>query len=95
MGGVGASRAGDDRVLERNWTAPAGKRIAVPVRIEPKVYFASERTFLVSLLLSYAKVGLLFTLTQKWLQFGVLIVRILVIPSRWMSLEVLLVHGRQ
>jgi hypothetical protein len=24
-----------------------GKRIAVPVRIEPKVYFASERTFLV------------------------------------------------
>jgi hypothetical protein len=26
--------------------APAGKRIAVPVRIEPKVVFAAERTFL-------------------------------------------------
>ncbi|KAH9944864.1 SPX-domain-containing protein [Amylocystis lapponica] len=34
-----------DRVLERNWTAPPGKRIAVPIRIEPKVYFAAERTF--------------------------------------------------
>jgi hypothetical protein len=39
---------GDDRILERNWSAPPGKKIAVPVRIEPKVYFASERTFLVS-----------------------------------------------
>ncbi|EIN09987.1 SPX-domain-containing protein [Punctularia strigosozonata HHB-11173 SS5] len=37
---------GDDRVLERGFTAPTGKKIAVPVRIEPKVYFASERTFL-------------------------------------------------
>ncbi|KAI8976141.1 hypothetical protein BDB01DRAFT_853429 [Pilobolus umbonatus] len=25
---------------------PAGKRIALPVRIEPKVFFANERTFL-------------------------------------------------
>ncbi|KAI0787484.1 SPX-domain-containing protein [Fomes fomentarius] len=40
----GTSR-GDERQLERNWRAPAGKRIAVPVRIEPKVYFAAERTF--------------------------------------------------
>lgn len=39
---------GDGRLLERNWRAPPGKRIAVPVRIEPKVYFATERTFLVS-----------------------------------------------
>ncbi|TFK46090.1 hypothetical protein OE88DRAFT_1715110 [Heliocybe sulcata] len=39
-------RRGDDRELVRHWTAPAGKRIAVPVRVEPKVYFASERTFL-------------------------------------------------
>lgn len=38
----------DDRVLSRDWSAPLGKRIAVPVRIEPKVYFAAERTFLVS-----------------------------------------------
>lgn len=39
---------GDGRILSRDWAAPAGKRIAVPVRIEPKVYFAAERTFLVS-----------------------------------------------
>jgi hypothetical protein len=38
---------GDDRILSRDWAAPAGKRIAIPVRIEPKVYFAAERTFLV------------------------------------------------
>ncbi|KAH9481308.1 Vacuolar transporter chaperone 4 [Psilocybe cubensis] len=37
---------GDDRILERNWRAPEGKLIAIPVRIEPKVYFAAERTFL-------------------------------------------------
>ncbi|KAH9945043.1 SPX-domain-containing protein [Epithele typhae] len=36
---------GDDRLLERRFTAPSGKLIAVPVRIEPKVYFAAERTF--------------------------------------------------
>lgn len=38
---------GDDRMLTREWHAPSGKRIVVPVRIEPKVYFATERTFLV------------------------------------------------
>lgn len=37
----------DERLLVRDWSAPSGKRIAVPVRIEPKVYFANERTFLV------------------------------------------------
>lgn len=38
----------DEQVqLLREWTAPRGTRIAVPVRVEPKVYFASERTFLV------------------------------------------------
>ncbi|KZT07719.1 SPX-domain-containing protein [Laetiporus sulphureus 93-53] len=41
-----SSRQEDERVLERRWVAPPGKRIAVPVRIEPKVYFAAERTFL-------------------------------------------------
>ncbi|KIJ51444.1 hypothetical protein M422DRAFT_26858 [Sphaerobolus stellatus SS14] len=30
----------------RQWRAENGKRIAVPVRVEPKVYFATERTFL-------------------------------------------------
>lgn len=45
----GSSRgaAGDDRVLVRHFKAPHGKRVAIPVRIEPKVYFAAERTFLV------------------------------------------------
>lgn len=38
---------GNDRTLTREWHAPSGKRIVVPVRIEPKVYFATERTFLV------------------------------------------------
>ena len=37
----------DERIVSRDFRAPKGKRIAVPVRIEPKVYFASERTFLV------------------------------------------------
>lgn len=41
---------GDDRILSRDWAAPAGKKIAIPVRIEPKVYFAAERTFLVGCL---------------------------------------------
>ncbi|KAK7050854.1 vacuolar transporter chaperone [Paramarasmius palmivorus] len=36
----------DDRIVSRDWRAPAGKRISVPVRVEPKVYFAAERTFL-------------------------------------------------
>ncbi|KAG2107450.1 uncharacterized protein F5147DRAFT_837377 [Suillus discolor] len=36
----------DERLLVRDWCVPSGKRIAVPVRIEPKVYFANERTFL-------------------------------------------------
>lgn len=38
-----------ERLLVRDWIAPSGKKIAVPVRIEPKVYFANERTFLASL----------------------------------------------
>lgn len=41
-------RRQSERLLERHWKAPEGKKIAVPVRIEPKVYFATERTFLVS-----------------------------------------------
>jgi hypothetical protein len=42
-----AALQSDERILSRDFRAPKGKRIAVPVRIEPKVYFASERTFLV------------------------------------------------
>ncbi|ODQ66918.1 SPX-domain-containing protein [Nadsonia fulvescens var. elongata DSM 6958] len=37
-----------------NIVVPAGKRISVPVRIEPKVYFANERTFL-----SWVEIGTL------------------------------------
>ena len=49
--GAGA-RGGDDRLLVRDWRAPTGKRIAIPVRVEPKVYFAAERTFFVSFCLA-------------------------------------------
>ncbi|EPX70998.1 vacuolar transporter chaperone complex subunit [Schizosaccharomyces octosporus yFS286] len=33
-------------LFEQNFTAPPGKRIYVPVRVEPKTYFALERTYL-------------------------------------------------
>ncbi|KAJ7650015.1 VTC domain-containing protein [Roridomyces roridus] len=39
-------RVDDERRISREFRAPPGKRISVPVRIEPKVYFAAERTFL-------------------------------------------------
>lgn len=39
----------EERIMSRDFRAPKGKRVAIPVRIEPKVYFASERTFLVRL----------------------------------------------
>ena len=38
--------SGDRVVYVDHFRAPAGKRIAVPVRVEPKVVFAAERTFL-------------------------------------------------
>ena len=61
----------DDRILERNIMAPAGKRISIPVRIEPKVYFAAERTFLVS---SFISLRLKLTHhLQKWLSNAVFI----------------------
>ncbi|CAH7689733.1 VTC domain-domain-containing protein [Phakopsora pachyrhizi] len=42
--GATAPRAG---VVEwiRSFQAPEGKKVAIPVRVEPKVYFATERTF--------------------------------------------------
>lgn len=51
LSGPNSQPDGDDRILERNWRAPKGKKIAVPVRVEPKVYFAAERTFLVCIFL--------------------------------------------
>lgn len=35
-----------DTVFDSRIEAPFGKKICVPVRVEPKVYFATERTFL-------------------------------------------------
>lgn len=35
-----------DQVQTKHFKAPKGKKIHVPVRVEPKVYFAAERTFL-------------------------------------------------
>jgi SPX domain protein involved in polyphosphate accumulation len=37
---------GDQVVQNKRFKAPKGKKIYVPVRVEPKVYFAAERTFL-------------------------------------------------
>lgn len=56
---AGERMRGDDRELVRFWKAAPGQRIAVPVRIEPKVYFASERTFLVRC--SFASLSLSMT----------------------------------
>ena len=43
LGGINPMRG---QVETRRFKAPKGKRIHVPVRVEPKVYFANERTFL-------------------------------------------------
>ncbi|KIY44049.1 SPX-domain-containing protein [Fistulina hepatica ATCC 64428] len=43
---VGDTRPTEERTFVREHRAPPGKRVSVPVRIEPKVYFATERTFL-------------------------------------------------
>ena len=42
----GAINPMSDEVRATRFKAPKGKRIHVPVRVEPKVYFAAERTFL-------------------------------------------------
>jgi SPX domain protein involved in polyphosphate accumulation len=36
----------NDKIREKRYKAPKGKKIHVPVRVEPKVFFAAERTFL-------------------------------------------------
>lgn len=48
---------GSGAIQTKRFKAPKGKKIYVPVRVEPKVYFAAERTFLgwVSLLYSLNK----------------------------------------
>ncbi|KAJ5657755.1 Vacuolar transporter chaperone 4 [Penicillium longicatenatum] len=57
---------GTRRTMQR-FQAPPGKRIFVPVRVEPKVYFAAERTFLSWLEFSIILGGIAATL----LNFGV------------------------
>jgi hypothetical protein len=37
---------GNQEIQTKKFKAPKGKKIYVPVRVEPKVYFAAERTFL-------------------------------------------------
>lgn len=37
---------GSEEIQNKRFKAPKGKKIYVPVRVEPKVYFAAERTFL-------------------------------------------------
>ncbi|TID14153.1 hypothetical protein CANINC_004799 [Pichia inconspicua] len=49
-------------VFETQFKAPPGKIIAVPVRVEPKVYFATERTFL-----SWLSIALIFGATAHTL----------------------------
>ena len=48
--GMGIPRAGAagaaGQIIEKRFRAPKGKKIHVPVRVEPKVNFAAERTFL-------------------------------------------------
>jgi hypothetical protein len=44
--GGALSAFGNGRIESKRFKAPKGKKIHVPVRVEPKVYFAAERTFL-------------------------------------------------
>ncbi|TYJ58571.1 hypothetical protein B9479_000781 [Cryptococcus floricola] len=54
---------GDRVIYVDQFRAPAGKKIAIPVRVEPKVVFAAERTFLkwahFAILLSGVSIALL------------------------------------
>jgi SPX domain protein involved in polyphosphate accumulation len=52
----------DGTIFETTYRAPPGKKIAVPVRVEPKVYFATERTFL-----SWLSISLIFGATAHTL----------------------------
>lgn len=55
-----------DTVFEAKFAAPPGKKICVPVRVEPKVYFATERTYL-----SWISIALILSATTTTLlSFG-------------------------
>jgi hypothetical protein len=49
---------GSGQIQTKHFKAPRGKKIHVPVRVEPKVYFAAERTFL-----SWVRLLSLFTIS--------------------------------
>ena len=54
------------QVQAKRFKAPKGKRIHVPVRVEPKVYFAAERTFL-----SWLEFGIILgSIAATLLNFG-------------------------
>lgn len=54
------------QVQPKRFKAPKGKRIHVPVRVEPKVYFAAERTFL-----SWLEFGIILgSIAATLLNFG-------------------------
>ncbi|KAF5118079.1 hypothetical protein DV454_000779 [Geotrichum candidum] len=56
----------DGTMFISNIKVPKGKRISVPVRIEPKVYFANERTFL-----SWVEIGIVLgAIAGGLLNFG-------------------------
>ncbi|KAI9803774.1 MAG: hypothetical protein M1825_001654 [Sarcosagium campestre] len=55
-----------EQAIAQKFKAPKGKRIHVPVRVEPKVYFANERTFLSWLEFSI----ILGTIAATLLNFG-------------------------
>ncbi|KAL5333918.1 MCM2/3/5 family-domain-containing protein [Aspergillus crustosus] len=61
----GIAVIGNKRTVKK-FIAPKGKRIHVPIRVEPKVYFAAERTFLSWLEFSI----LLGTIAATLLNFG-------------------------
>ncbi|ODV84878.1 hypothetical protein CANARDRAFT_8015 [[Candida] arabinofermentans NRRL YB-2248] len=52
----------DGTTFDVKYTAPPGKRICVVVRVEPKVYFATERTYL-----SWLSISLIFGATAHTL----------------------------
>lgn len=66
---------GDRVVYVDQFRAPPGKRIAIPVRMEPKVVFAAERTFLK---VSHLRRGLGSRLTRRFVT-----VVPLCRPARW------------
>ena len=63
---------GNGRVENKRFKAPKGKKIHVPVRVEPKVYFAAERTFLSWVSLRYPSLPQNILIKRK-LEFSIYI----------------------